>query len=44
MAWQLVYTRQAQQDARKIDAGLRRKVEKLLRILERDPFASPPAL
>ncbi|GAH69099.1 unnamed protein product [marine sediment metagenome] len=43
MTWQLVYTRQAQQDARKIAAaGLKPQAEKLLQLLEQDPFTSPP--
>ena len=43
MTWRLVYTRQAQQDARKIvAAGLKPQAEKLLHILEQDPFTSPP--
>ncbi len=41
--WKLVYTRQAQKDARKIkSAGLKNKVEKLLNILAHDPLTSPP--
>jgi toxin YoeB len=39
----LVYTRQAQKDAKKLSSsGLRNKAEALLRILERDPFQNPP--
>jgi toxin YoeB len=41
--WKIVYTRQAQKDARKIAAaGLRSKVEKLLEILSQDPYQTPP--
>jgi len=41
--WKIVYTRQAQRDARKIAAaGLRPKVEKLLEILSRNPYQTPP--
>jgi toxin YoeB len=41
--WRLVYTAQARKDARKIQAaGLRDKVEALLELLEKDPYASPP--
>jgi Txe/YoeB family toxin of toxin-antitoxin system len=37
-----VYTKQAQKDATKISqAGLRKSVEKLLEILEKDPFHPP---
>jgi Txe/YoeB family toxin of toxin-antitoxin system len=43
VSWQLVYTRQAQKDARKLTAaGLRRKAEYLLEILKQNPFQSPP--
>ena len=42
--WQLVYTNQTQKDAKKIAAaGLRSKAEKLLEILEKDPFQQPPS-
>ena len=41
--YKLIYTKQAIKDAKKIKmAGLRPAVEKLLNILENDPFASPP--
>jgi Txe/YoeB family toxin of toxin-antitoxin system len=41
--WKIVYTRQAQRDARKIAAaGLRPKAEKLLEILSRNPYQAPP--
>ena len=43
MSWRLVYTRQAQKDARKISAaGMRPSVEKLLNLLKEDPFRKPP--
>ena len=43
VAWQLVYTRQAQKDAKKLSsAGLRPKAEELLKILEKNPFQNPP--
>ena len=43
MTWRLVYTRQAQKDARKVAAaGLRPKAEELLEVLARDPFQNPP--
>ena len=39
----IVYTRQAQKDAKKIAAaGLRQKAEKLLEILFGNPFQPPP--
>jgi toxin YoeB len=41
--WKIVYTRQAQRDARKLAAsGLREKAETLIEILSEDPFKSPP--
>jgi toxin YoeB len=43
VTWQLVYTRQAQQDARKLaEAGLKDEAVALLEILEADPFQTPP--
>ena len=43
VTWRLVYTRQAQRDAKKLAAsGLRPKAEVLLEILARNPFADPP--
>jgi len=41
--WTLVYTKQAQKDAKKIKAaGLKPKVVELLDLLERNPFETPP--
>jgi Txe/YoeB family toxin of toxin-antitoxin system len=41
--WKIVFTRQAQRDARKIAAaGLRPKAEKLLEVLSRNPYQTPP--
>jgi toxin YoeB len=41
--WKIVYTRQAQRDARKIAAaGLRPKAEKLIEVLSRNPYQTPP--
>jgi len=41
--WRIVYTGQAQKDAKKIAAaGLRPKAEKLLEILSENPFQTPP--
>jgi len=41
--WRLVYTKQAQKDARKIArAGLKPQTIKLLKILKKDPYRSPP--
>jgi Txe/YoeB family toxin of toxin-antitoxin system len=41
--WRVVFTKQAQKDARHlISAGLRRKAEQLLAILATNPFRTPP--
>lgn len=41
--WEIVYTKQARKDSRKIaEAGLREKTETLLSVLESDPFQNPP--
>ena len=41
--WKVVFTKQAQNDAKKIaNAGLQQKVEFLLNILRENPFKNPP--
>lgn len=41
--WELVYTKQAQKDAKKLSAaGLRSKTENLLKILQENPYQKPP--
>jgi len=43
VTWRLVHTKQAQKDAKKLAAaGLRKKAEKLLKILSENPFQTPP--
>lgn len=43
MRWAVVFTRDAQKDAKKIaSAGLRVKVEGLLEILAGNPYKNPP--
>lgn len=43
MSWQVVFTRQAAKDARKLAAaGLRPKAEQLIELLRADPFQIPP--
>ncbi len=43
MRWKLVYTKEAQKDAKKLAAtGLKPKAEELLKILEQNPFQTPP--
>ena len=41
--WRIVFTKQAQKDARRLaSAGLRSKAEQLLSVLREDPFRRPP--
>ncbi|MCE2425738.1 MAG: Txe/YoeB family addiction module toxin [Pseudomonadales bacterium] len=41
--WRVVYTRQAQRDARKLSSsGLKSKAEELLTIIAEDPYRRPP--
>ena len=43
MSWRLVYTKQAQKDAKKLaTSGLKPKARELLAILAEDPFQKPP--
>ena len=43
MTWTLVYTKQAQKDAKKLSAsGLKPKAQALLSILEKNPYQNPP--
>jgi Txe/YoeB family toxin of toxin-antitoxin system len=41
--WRVVFTKQAQKDAKKLSsAGLRQKAETLLDILRENPYQTPP--
>ena len=43
MSWQLVFSKHAQKDAKKLAAaGLKAKAQELLAILANDPFQKPP--
>jgi len=43
VTWEIVYTKQAQKDAKKLAAvGLKGKVIELLEIIRKDPFHTPP--
>ncbi len=43
MSWTLVYTTQAKRDAKKLSrSGLKPRVEKLLALLAKDPYQTPP--
>ncbi len=41
--WRVVFTKQAQKDAKKLSAAdLRQKAEKLIEILRENPYQTPP--
>lgn len=43
MSWELVYTKQAKKDAKKlVSSGLKAKAERLLHILRTNPYQTPP--
>lgn len=43
MSWRIVYTRQAQKDARKLAAcGFKAKARQQLEIIREDPYRNPP--
>ena len=43
MNWRIVFTKQAQKDAKKVTASkLKPKAEKVIKILRRNPFQTPP--
>lgn len=43
MSWRLVYTKQAQKDAKRLShSGLKPQAERLLGILGEDPYRTPP--
>lgn len=43
VSWQVVYTKHAQKDAKKLaSSGLKDKAQQLLAILDADPFQGPP--
>ena len=42
-SWRIVFSRQAQKDAKKLSAaGLRPKTEKLFNLMRENPFVKPP--
>lgn len=44
MSWQLVFSKYAEKDAKKLAAaGLKSKTQELLAVLSDDPFQNPPA-
>ncbi len=43
MSWKLVFTKQAQKDAKRIaQSGLKPQASRLLDVLKEDPFQNPP--
>ncbi len=43
MSWKIVYTKQAQKDAKKLAAsGMKPKAEKLLEVIAENPYQNPP--
>lgn len=43
MSWRLIFTKQAQKDAKKIaHSGLKPQANRLLDLLREDPFRNPP--
>ena len=43
MRWRLLYTKQAQNDAKRLAAaGLKAKAQELLDVIAEDPFRTPP--
>ncbi|TVT34883.1 Txe/YoeB family addiction module toxin [Marinobacter vinifirmus] len=45
MTWKLVYTKQAQKDAKKLaSSGLKPKAQELLALIAEDPYRKPPPI
>ena len=45
MTWTLVYTKQAQKDAKKLaSSGLKPKAQELLALIAEDPYRKPPPI
>jgi Txe/YoeB family toxin of toxin-antitoxin system len=43
VTWEIVFTKQAQKDAKKLaNAGLKPKAQKLLEVVRENPFQNPP--
>jgi Txe/YoeB family toxin of toxin-antitoxin system len=43
VSWELLYTKQAQKDAKKLSAsGLKKKAEVLLEVIKENPYKNPP--
>jgi toxin YoeB len=43
VTWKIVFTKQAQKDAKKLaSSGLKNKAKKLLDVIQKDPYQNPP--
>jgi len=43
VTWKIVYTKQAQKDAKKLaSTGLKNEAKSLLNIIQKDPYQNPP--
>ena len=43
MSWRIVYTKQAQKDAKKLaTSGMKPKAQKLLAVISENPYQTPP--
>ncbi len=44
MSWEIVYTKQAQKDAKKLSrTGINSKAKELLEVIKENPFKTPPS-
>ena len=44
VSWELVYTKQAQKDAKRLTAsGLKEKAQELLEVIKENPYRNPPS-
>jgi Txe/YoeB family toxin of toxin-antitoxin system len=44
VSWQVVFTKQALKDAKKINsAGLKEKAENIIKLLQNNPYQNPPS-
>lgn len=43
MSWEIVFTKQAQKDAKKlVSSGLKKKAQQLFEVIKENPFQNPP--
>lgn len=43
MSWEIVFTKQAQKDAKKLaSSGLKKKAQQLFEVIKENPFQNPP--